>query len=159
MATRFILAVAAEREICVVRQCCQHLDGARCIGLRHLGPVALGKACPLRGVAGLPSELHRLDARCQVGIPNVVPVPTGELRLRNATRWSPHRTDSRPFSGRSLAAKPDDSNCQTADQPSLCPLQGRTLLAWAAVMYRWTSAGKSNLWRASLWAASVTAAT
>src|SRR5215813_5502876 len=74
MAARLVLAVAADREVRVARECREYVEGARAIRLRHLRAV-LPEERPLLLVgAGYEAHLHRLDARREIGKPDVVPI-------------------------------------------------------------------------------------
>ena len=75
MAMRLIFAVAADREVDLMGQHGEQFDRVAVFGSRHLGPVFFEKCRPLRGRLGLMGELHRFEARGEVGKPHVVPVP------------------------------------------------------------------------------------
>lgn len=81
MTSRVVLAVAPHREIGVVRQRREQVEGARIIRFRHLRaePAEVGLPVAVRGCAL--AGLHGLHARRKVRVPDVVPVAAGKSGL------------------------------------------------------------------------------
>ena len=109
MAMRFVFAIAADREIALVGERREQFDRVTVFGSRHFSPVFLEEGCPLRGRLGLMRELHRFEARRQVGEPHVVPVPRSELGLWHAARRTADCADASAFILHSFATEPDNT--------------------------------------------------
>src|SRR5690606_13500974 len=110
VAVRLVLAITAHREVRVVRQRGEQLDGVRVLRLRHLRAGLPGERRPLGRRRGLLRLLHRLDARRQVRKPDVVPVARRELRLRHAPRRAAHRADSQALVDGPVGSETDYAN-------------------------------------------------
>src|SRR6185503_1152305 len=108
VAEGLVLAIAADREIGLVRQPCQQLDDALRAGLGHLRPVALGECRPAMLVE-LPrgGEADQRRARSELREPQVEVVALRILGLLHPARQPAHRAQPEPFAGRARAAKPD----------------------------------------------------
>src|SRR5512135_1369507 len=76
----------------------------------HLGAVLPPKRGPLRGRFSLLAELHRPDARREIGEPDVVPVLRGEFALRHAARRAPDGADAQAFVLRPWSAETHDTD-------------------------------------------------
>src|SRR5690606_25175003 len=94
VAAVLILAIAAYRKVRAAREHGEQLNAASCIRRRHLLAVLPLETLPLSITLRRESELHRLDGRRQVRIPDVVPVLPRELRLRHTPWRTPHCPDA-----------------------------------------------------------------
>ena len=112
MTASLVLAVASDREVCMVRKFSKQLQGVTRFGFRHLGPVPLHKRCPLRGSPGSLGPFHDFEARRQDRKPYVVPVPGRELAFRNPTRRTTYGSDTHALSFSSRSSKPYNTRNQ-----------------------------------------------
>ena len=110
MAVRLVLAIAAEREIDLVRQRGDQVERVAVVGRSHLGAVLAEKFRPVLRRLRRVRELHRLRLRPEIGIPHVEPVLRGIFGFRHAARRPPHRADARAFMRQPRAAEPDDAD-------------------------------------------------
>ena len=112
-----VFAVAADREVRMVRQLRQHLGRMARVRPRHLAATYFfAKLRPLRRRLRRQPQLHRLQARRQGREPHVVIVALRELALRHAARRPAHRADARALARRSRAAQADDANAHESLQ-------------------------------------------
>lgn len=79
--------------------------------LRHLGPVSPRECSPLGCRRGSLREFHRLNARREVGEPDIEPVSGRELRLRNTAWRSANGTDPYSLIGEARTAQAHDAQC------------------------------------------------
>src|SRR5690349_3965729 len=105
MATRLVLAIAANGEIRLVRQRGEQIKHAAVIGPRHFGTITPRKCRPLAGRMTRQGEFYGVRGRCEVRQPDVVPVARREPRLRNAARRPPHRPNSQSLARKSRRAQ------------------------------------------------------
>jgi hypothetical protein len=110
MAVCLLLAVAANRKVGAVRKGGEKRKRMTCLWQRHFCPVLLGERRPMRGRSCVLSELHRLDARCKIGEPNVVPILRRKLGLRYTSWRTANGSDSHAFVWVTLASKPDNTH-------------------------------------------------
>jgi hypothetical protein len=110
MAMRFALAVAADREVGLVRQRGKQLDGVAVVRRRHFRTVLPGEGAPLGGRLGRLPELHGFDAWGKVREPYVVPIARGELGLWNTPRRATHRSDANALVRDSFTPQSNYSN-------------------------------------------------
>ena len=74
MAMRFVFAIAADGEICVMRKRGEEFDGVGGLGRGHFGPVLFDKSVPLSRRFGGEGQFHGRKAWREVWEPHVVPV-------------------------------------------------------------------------------------
>ena len=112
MASLFVLAVAADGEVGVVRKGGEGVEEAAGIGFGHFGFVALREARPGFGI--VERGLHGAEeggAGREVREPDVVPVVLRKPGLRDAARRPPDSSQSHSFIGSSGCAESNDSDC------------------------------------------------
>lgn len=95
VAAGFILAVAADREIGVLRQSGEQIKQSPGMRAAHFGAVTAHEMCPLGFAGSVQTDTDGLCARGKVRAPHVVPVLRRELALGHAPRRAAHGTDSR----------------------------------------------------------------
>ena len=97
MATRLVLAVAAEREVGPKRERGEKVQRAAGRPFGHLGFEGADEGIPFRGRAGGLALRHQPGAGRQVRIPDVEPVVGGVAFLADAARRTAHGADPGPL--------------------------------------------------------------
>jgi hypothetical protein len=94
MAACFILAVAPDREIALMRKERQQIKRSADFWSSHLGSVFLDESSPQGGrTCNLP-ELHSFSARSEIRKPHVVPILRSELGLWHPPWRTTHSSDA-----------------------------------------------------------------
>src|SRR5438445_734746 len=95
----------------MVRQCCQSVQKVRLLGFLQLGLVTARKGAPSGAVVPDPGLTHQRSARGQIRQPDVEPVAACILRLANAARRTPNRTEAQPLATPLPTPQSDDADC------------------------------------------------
>src|SRR5688500_12081399 len=108
MTALLVLAVAADREIGLVRQSREQIDQPRRVRRLHLRTVFPLERLPRLLVGGtLPFRDKRL-ARLQLRQPRIVEDPRRELGLRHTARRPPNGADTQALAGSPWRTQPDN---------------------------------------------------
>src|SRR4051812_12059276 len=97
MAARFVLAIAADGKIRVMRQGREDVERLARVRRGHLRAVLAREGLPLRVAFGRHAELERGCARREHRVPDVVEIPPGELAFRHAAWRATHGAEARAF--------------------------------------------------------------
>ena len=119
MAAALVPAVAAQRQVGVMRQRRQYVQFAAPIGRAHLPPELPAECGPRPLVRRSQRFPHQFGAGRQVREPDVVVVEPGEVTLRNAARRAPHRPEPQTFAGLSRCAELHNENGHNSPNASV----------------------------------------
>src|SRR3954453_14684418 len=107
MTMRFILAIAANGKIRMMRQRGQKLDSVAVLWCGHFSAVLFYKLPPLGRRRRLLRDFHCPEARSQVRKPHIIPVLRCELRLRHTPWRTSNGSDAQTLILCSLSAQSD----------------------------------------------------
>src|SRR5574341_953930 len=111
VAARLVLAIAADREVRMMRQRGKQLGQAPRRGGFHFLEITTRKLSPALvrpGLSDRPSEER--FARREIRQPEVVVIAPREIRLAHAARRAPHGAEARALAFGARATEPDDAN-------------------------------------------------
>src|SRR4051794_26552182 len=110
MTPRFVLAVAANREVRRLRERSKELDQALRVRLAHLTAVLALKAGPSKRVPGFGQEPRdEVGGRREVRHPDIVVVQSRRVFLADAARRTSHRAEAQALVPLAWCAESDDA--------------------------------------------------
>lgn len=107
MAMGFILAIAAHRKVALVGEGGEEVESVLVFGERHFGPVFTDKCGPLGRCFGGEGNFHRLEARRNVGKPDIIPVLGSEFGFGHAPRRTTNGSDTKALAFGPWTTQPD----------------------------------------------------
>ena len=122
----FVLAVAPDGQVGLVRQPREQLDQMPRLGRGHLLAVRPGESCPTLGgprVGERPRD--QVWRRRKLGKPDIEVVSGREVFLPDSAGWPAHGSDPEAFRWQARRAESDDVNCHGS-------------CGWAVFLRRWS---------------------
>src|ERR1044071_288341 len=110
----FILAIATDRKVGLVRKRREERDSMMIFRSRHLGSVFSCEFIPLTRSLCIQPQFHRWRTRRKIGKPDVVPVLGCKLTLRHSSWRTANGSDPKSFSFCSFTPQPNDTDCHNA---------------------------------------------
>jgi hypothetical protein len=110
VAATLIGTVATDRKVGGMRQCREQIQGMAGFWPGHLRLVFSHEGFPLQFRRGCLPKLHRFDAGCQGGKPDVVPVLRAKLALGNSSRRPTNRANPDSLIGDTWSSQSNDSD-------------------------------------------------
>ena len=121
--TLLVAAIASDGEARVFRQCRKNVQQMRLFGLLQFGLETPRKGIPSSAVIPNRRITHQRGARGEIRQPDVEPVTP--LRLANAARRAPNRSNAQAFTTQSRRSQLHDSDWHEHSECS-----DRSLFAW-----------------------------
>jgi hypothetical protein len=121
MAARFLCAIAAKREMGMVRQRGKKIKRPAVRRRSHLGAVFLHECGPRAFGRGALRQRDQFRTGRKIWKPDVIPVLRSVFSLRDAARRPPNRADSKTLAASPDGAEPDKANRHSTLVPRFRP--------------------------------------